>query len=193
MCGNSSGAVPFDTDGTRTDFTNTHNHREVTTHDSGGHGPGLSRSTQRPGRFPRRLLIARQRRRQGRATVQEVSRRSLAEEFRVRAWVSPCGIYGGRSGNGTGLSLSSSVFPCKYHFTVALRTHISSGDEYIARKCPQFRQSHPIDINKATPSGKHANHVIKTGEPIAHGSEGFRFVVSTIQKQKEIKLQASLQ
>jgi hypothetical protein len=84
-------------------------------------------------------------------------------------------------------------FPLQVSFHRDSSYSYISGDEYIARKCPQFRESHPIDINKASPSGKHANHVIKTGELIAHGGEGFRYVVSTIQKQKEIKLQATLQ
>jgi hypothetical protein len=43
---------------------------------------------------------------------------------RVRARVNPCGIYGGQSGTRTGFSTSSSVFPCQYHSTVALQTHI---------------------------------------------------------------------
>jgi hypothetical protein len=56
--------------------------------------------------------------------TQAVSRHPLTTE----AWVSPRGICGGQSGNGTGFSLSSSVFPCPYHSTVALHTHIPSGE-----------------------------------------------------------------
>jgi hypothetical protein len=57
--------------------------------------------------------------------AQAVSRRPLTAEVRV----SPCGICGGQSGIGTGFSPSSLAFPRQYHFTVGLRTHISSGDE----------------------------------------------------------------
>jgi hypothetical protein len=49
-----------------------------------------------------------------RAMVQAVSRHSVTAEARVRAWVSPCGICGGKSGTGTGFSPSSSVLPCQY-------------------------------------------------------------------------------
>jgi hypothetical protein len=56
--------------------------------------------------------------------AQAVSRRPLTAEARVRARVNPCGICGGQSGTGIGFSPSSSVFPCQYHSTVALRTHI---------------------------------------------------------------------
>jgi hypothetical protein len=62
-----------------------------------------------------------------RAVAQVVSRRSLSAEAWVRARVNPCGIRGGQSGTGTGFSTSSSVFPCQYHSTVALQTHIIWG------------------------------------------------------------------
>jgi hypothetical protein len=59
--------------------------------------------------------------------AQVVSRRPLTAEARFRIRVNPCGICGGKSGAGTGFSLSSSVFPCQYHSTVALQTHIIWG------------------------------------------------------------------
>jgi hypothetical protein len=59
--------------------------------------------------------------------AQVVSRRPPTAEARVRAWVNPCGISCGQSVTGTGFSPSSSVFPCQYHSTVALQTHISWG------------------------------------------------------------------
>jgi hypothetical protein len=59
--------------------------------------------------------------------AQAVSRRPLTAEARVRVRVSPCEICGGQSGTGTGLSPNSSVFPCQYHSTVALQTHIIWG------------------------------------------------------------------
>jgi hypothetical protein len=51
----------------------------------------------------------------GHAMAQAVSRRPLTAEARV----SPCGICGGQNGTGTGLSPSTSVFPCQFHSTGA--------------------------------------------------------------------------
>jgi hypothetical protein len=62
-----------------------------------------------------------------RAMAQVVSRRPLTAEARVRARINPCGICGGQNGTGTGFSPGSSVFPCQYHSTVALQTHIIWG------------------------------------------------------------------
>jgi hypothetical protein len=53
--------------------------------------------------------------------AQAVRRRPLTAETRVRARVNPCGMRGRQSGTDTGLSPSSSVFPCPYNFTVALQ------------------------------------------------------------------------
>jgi hypothetical protein len=55
----------------------------------------------------------------GRAMAQEVSRRPLTSEARVRSRVSQCGICGGQSGIGTGFRPSTSVFPCQFHSTGA--------------------------------------------------------------------------
>jgi hypothetical protein len=59
--------------------------------------------------------------------AQAVSRRPLTAESRIRARVSPCGICGGQCGSRTGLSPSSTVLPCQYHFAVTLHVHTSAG------------------------------------------------------------------
>jgi hypothetical protein len=46
-----------------------------------------------------------------RAMAGAVSRWPLTEDVRVRARVSPCGIFGGRNSDGTSFSQSSSAFP----------------------------------------------------------------------------------
>jgi hypothetical protein len=61
------------------------------------------------------------------AMVKAFSHRPLNMEALVHAQVSPCGSYDGQSANGTGFSLSSSVFPCQYHSVMAVHTHMSSG------------------------------------------------------------------
>jgi hypothetical protein len=55
----------------------------------------------------------------GRAMAQAVSNRLLTAEARFRSQVSPCGVFGGQSGTGTGFSPSASVFRCKFHSTGA--------------------------------------------------------------------------
>jgi hypothetical protein len=57
--------------------------------------------------------------------AQALRRRPLTAEAQVRARAIPCKICGGQSG--TGSSLNSSVFPCQYHPTMALHTHVLSG------------------------------------------------------------------
>jgi hypothetical protein len=58
--------------------------------------------------------------------AQAVSRRCLTTVVRVRACVSPNGIYGGQIGSGLGF-LRVRLFPCQNYSTVALHTHLPSG------------------------------------------------------------------
>jgi hypothetical protein len=60
----------------------------------------------------------------GRVIAQEVSRRPLTAEGRVRVRVNPCAICGGQNGTETGFSPSYSFLPCLLHSTVALQTRI---------------------------------------------------------------------
>jgi hypothetical protein len=48
---------------------------------------------------------------------------SIILEAWVHTPVSPCGICGRQSGNGTGFSPSSSIFPFQYHSIEVLHTH----------------------------------------------------------------------
>jgi hypothetical protein len=67
--------------------------------------------------------------------------------------VSPGGICGGQSDTGTGMSPSSAIFPCQYHSTVALHTHISSGGWTIGPVVATGQTwSHPISMNNSLPS-----------------------------------------
>jgi hypothetical protein len=59
--------------------------------------------------------------------AQAVSRRPLTAEARVRAGVSPCGIWGGQRGLGQ-VFLSYSMFPCQRHPTVAPYSYSLSRD-----------------------------------------------------------------
>jgi hypothetical protein len=54
--------------------------------------------------------------------AQAVGRWPLTAEARV----DPCGICGGQSGTGAGLSPSCSVFPCQYHPTIAPYSSITA-------------------------------------------------------------------
>jgi hypothetical protein len=59
--------------------------------------------------------------------IQAVSRRYLKAEPRVHARVCQCGICCGQISNGTGCPPNYSAFPCQYHSTVAVHTHMSFG------------------------------------------------------------------
>jgi hypothetical protein len=76
--------------------------------------------TKKCSSFPHSIMkVVRLNENVGRAMAQAVSRRPLTSEARVRSRVSPCGIYGGQSGTGTGFPPSTSVFPCQCLFTGA--------------------------------------------------------------------------
>jgi hypothetical protein len=55
----------------------------------------------------------------GRAIAHAVSRRPVAAEARVHLQVSPCGIFGGQSGTGTGFSPCTLVFFWQYRSACA--------------------------------------------------------------------------
>jgi hypothetical protein len=57
-----------------------------------------------------------------RAMAEAFSRRPLTGKARIRSQASPCEIYGGQSGAGTGFSPSSSVFRCQYDSISSLST-----------------------------------------------------------------------
>jgi hypothetical protein len=56
-----------------------------------------------------------------------VSRHIITAEARVHTLASPCGMCGGQGDTVTGFFPPSLVFPCQYHSTVDLHTHISLG------------------------------------------------------------------
>jgi hypothetical protein len=59
--------------------------------------------------------------------VRAVSRWPFTAEAQFRVRVIPCGIFGRRNGTGTSFSPRFSVFPCEYHYTTALHTHVLCG------------------------------------------------------------------
>jgi hypothetical protein len=65
--------------------------------------------------------------------AQGLSRRCLNAQARVRDHVSTYEVCDEQSGTGIGFCPSYSVFPCQYHSTMDLHTHISSVDEQL---CP---------------------------------------------------------
>jgi hypothetical protein len=52
--------------------------------------------------------------------AQAASHKHLTAQARVHAWVSSCGVCGGKRGTGTGISPSYSVFSRQYHSTFPL-------------------------------------------------------------------------
>jgi hypothetical protein len=89
----------------------------------------------------------------GRAMAQAVSRRPLTAEDRVRSRVGPCGICGGQSGTGIGVSPSTSVFPCQFHSITAPSS--SQGCTISLQGCgvPEASAVGPFNNNKKTGSG----------------------------------------
>jgi hypothetical protein len=49
--------------------------------------------------------------------AQAVRRRPFTAETWVLSRASPCGIFGGQSGTGTGFSPRTTGFPCQFHST----------------------------------------------------------------------------
>jgi hypothetical protein len=74
----------------------------------------------------------------GLTMAQVVSHRPLVVGSRVYAWVSTCGICGRQSETGTGFSVSSLAFSV----TMALHTHISSGERTIGGCSSETLSSH---------------------------------------------------
>jgi hypothetical protein len=80
--------------------------------------------------------------------AQAVSGRPLTAEARVRARISPRGVYGGKNGIGTWFSANSSIFRCQYHSTATLHTHTSSeGQATRPMVTAVQRQYHRYEIN----------------------------------------------
>jgi hypothetical protein len=103
---------------------------------------------------------------EGRVTAQAVSRRPLTAETRIRARVSLCEVCGGQSGTGTGCSLSFSVFPCQYHTTVDIHSHIIWGVySRPGRSRNSETYSHPIDMNKNNYLPKYVGYLSTLVEP----------------------------
>jgi hypothetical protein len=72
---------------------------------------------------------------------QAVSRQSVGAKIRESARISTCGICDGQSGTETGFSPSYSVLPHQYHYTVAVHTHIPSGEMNNRSVGGRFRDS----------------------------------------------------
>jgi hypothetical protein len=77
----------------------------------------------------------------------------------AEARFSPCGICGGQSGNGTGFSLTSLVFPHQYHSAVALHAHVSSGGWTVGplMATVQRHSLTPINMNDNTTTTNNNN------------------------------------
>jgi hypothetical protein len=71
-----------------------------------------------------------------RATIQEFNCRIFTAEARIRARIGPCGICGGQSDIGTGISQSPSVFPFNI---IPPLIHIYSGIVWGVHSVPQRR------------------------------------------------------
>jgi hypothetical protein len=93
---------------------------------------------------------------EGRAMSQAVSRRLLTAETWVRARVSPCGMSGGHSDTGKGLSPSHSVFPVNNipPWLSTLIHHLWMNNRFV-RGLSSETWSQPIDMKKKKKRGKY--------------------------------------
>jgi hypothetical protein len=105
--------------------------------------PSPSNQILRPQLFGSPWLLIKQR--IGRA-MDQASHRPLTAEARVRGRVCQRGICDGQSGTGTEFYPTSSVFPCHYHSTISLYTHVSPGGVTI---CPSVAA---VQRHRLTPS-----------------------------------------
>ena len=66
----------------------------------------------------------------GCAVVLTVNRQPLIPGVRIRSQASPCDIYGGQRGTGSGFPPTTSVFPCQCHSTSTPYTYSSTRRSY---------------------------------------------------------------
>jgi hypothetical protein len=77
----------------------------------------------------------------GRAMAQAVSLQTFTAETRVRTRVNPCGIFGGKSGTGSGFPPSCQYYSVSYHRGSTVMCHLV--EKQHIRWWPQFRDIVP--------------------------------------------------